>query len=145
MGFPCPTRHRPTGPADSPGRDGGRDVALRRARGAPQRPYSGSLGFPRARGPDRVRTQVRWVLLVVGFPVSRDKISPGRDAAASTWTLAHWVCQIGQQQTSLNTSKHNTSKLVLRFSISGSPFRGVQPRVSCICPCQQVLFEVLLR
>ena len=42
------TRHQPTGPTDSPDRDGGRDEALKRARGAPQRPYSGSLGFPRA-------------------------------------------------------------------------------------------------
>ena len=39
MGFACP---------DSPDRDGGRDRALKRAGGAPQRPYSGSLGFPGA-------------------------------------------------------------------------------------------------
>ena len=45
---PLRTRHRPTGPTDSPDRDGGRDVALKRAQGAPQRPYSGSLGFPGA-------------------------------------------------------------------------------------------------
>ena len=42
------TRHQPTHPTDSPDRDGGRDEALKRARGAPQRPYSGSLGFPGA-------------------------------------------------------------------------------------------------
>ena len=45
---PLRTRHRPTGPTDSPDKDSGGSVALKRAQGAPQRPYSGSLGFPRA-------------------------------------------------------------------------------------------------
>ena len=45
---PLRTRHRPTHPTDSPDRDSRRSVALKRAQGAPQRPYSGSLGFPGA-------------------------------------------------------------------------------------------------
>ena len=45
---PLRTRHQPTDSTDSPDRDGGRDEALRRAGGAPQRPYPGSLGFPGA-------------------------------------------------------------------------------------------------
>ena len=47
---PLRTRHRPTHPTDSPDRDSRRSVALKRAQGAPQRPYSGSLGFPGAGG-----------------------------------------------------------------------------------------------
>ena len=39
------THRRPTHPTDSPDKDSRRGVALRRARGAPQRPYSGPLGF----------------------------------------------------------------------------------------------------
>ena len=38
----------------------GGDVALKRAQGAPQRPYSGSLGFPGA----RAETQLGWVARV---------------------------------------------------------------------------------
>ena len=45
---PLRTRHQPTDPTDSPDRDGGRSEALKRAGGAPQRPYSGPLGFPGA-------------------------------------------------------------------------------------------------
>ena len=73
---PLRTRHQPTDPTDSPDRDGGRDEALRRAGGAPQRPYPGSLGFP---GAPRLAPKLERVV----FPVFGATPASLRDSACS--------------------------------------------------------------
>ena len=67
---PLRTRHRPTHPTDSPDRDSRRSVALKRAQGAPQRPYSGSLGFPGAGLKGRLSRPAGPKLNLAGFCLS---------------------------------------------------------------------------